>query len=118
MEATMPATRERRSDVRLLRGTRVEAALVDRYDQPVAMLRDAQVIDVSAEGLAVMSATRARPGSVLHIATAGDGAWLPGQSHCKARVINCLASGAGAYTLHCALSEGLMPASLIYNWAA
>ncbi len=111
--------RDRRNDVRLSRGMRLHAVLLDRYGQPIGPLRDAQAVDVSARGLAVATTTRVRPGAALAIRTVADAPRLADSgSTCKVRVLAATEDGRGGCTLHCVLAEGLMPAALIYNWAA
>ncbi len=108
-------TRERRREVRLSRGASVSAVLLNRFDEETTTLRDVQVVNVSAEGLALATGTRVRPGSTLAVTMPRhDG----GVCRCKVRVLACTAAGNRTCTLHCVLVEGVMPAALIYNLAA
>jgi len=106
---------DRRRDYRLASGASVEAVVVDAADRPVALLHDAQVLDVCAGGVAVMTDSDIDAGVELRIAVKPR-LTLDREVRFKARVLHADRGRDGAHRLGCRLSAGRVPAALIYNW--
>ena len=107
---------ERRNDVRLAGRGPVEVVRVDDAEQPVEVLRDAAVLNVSAGGVALVSKTPVGVGSRLRLhATPSAVAQLPSPK-VQFEALECSDYGGAMHKIRCRLTEGRVPAGLIYGW--
>ena len=125
---TQPESEDRRQDVRLASRKAVEAVLVDRYDQPIEVLPGAQVLNVSARGLAILSDQPTDVGSQLKvIVNPPDAPDTPDVPHAsplashdaapiRVEALDCRPYRDHHYKIRCRLVSGMMPAALIYGW--
>ncbi len=116
MTTTTYRCTERRTDVRLASDKAVDVAIVDQYDQPVAVLGDAKAINVSAGGMMLLSQTPAHAGARLRVGlpTADQGRGMAQAFNLEA--LACHPQHDHQHTIHCKLVTGRIPARLIYNW--
>ena len=110
-----PNTPERRADVRLASGKKVDAAVVDQHEQPIALLRNAEVVNVSAGGMMIVSDTPAAPGSRMVINTQSN-ASLNRKQRLSLESLECAPQNDQQHRIRCKLVQGHIPAKLIYNW--
>lgn len=110
-----PSIEDRRADIRLAGGGQVDAVVVDRFDQPLAVLDAPRVLNVSAGGLALASRTAVRPGAVIRI-TVNGAMSADHANRVRLQAIECAAQSDRSQRIRCRLIQGAMPASLIYNW--
>jgi hypothetical protein len=111
-----PNTPERRADVRLASGKKVEAAVVDQYEQPIALLRNAEVVNVSAGGMLLVSDTPAEPGTRMIINTQSTSNTAPSKQRLSLESLECAPPNDQQHRIRCKLVQGHIPAKLIYNW--
>lgn len=103
--------KDRREDIRLASYETVDAAVMDRHDQPVGVLRDAVVVNVSAGGLMLVSDASAEAGTRLEMRLDGARGTRIGLE-----AISSSPVGEKGHRICCKLVDGNMPARLIYNW--
>ena len=107
---------DRRTSVRLASHQRVEAAVLDHHNQPISVLRDAEVVNVSAGGLMFLSDTPTQPGTKIVINLAGKYGSTVGEHRFSLTTLECTPSNEGRHKIRCELAEGAVPARFIYNW--
>jgi len=108
---------ERRADVRLASGKKVDAVVVDRHGQPITLLREAEVLNISGGGLSLVSTDPVDAGDHVNIN-------LPETSKLQRRVIgaiklgvlSCLPCDGNKHKIRCKLIDGGIPTNLIYGW--
>jgi len=106
----------RRQDVRLAAAGSIQVAVLDQHHQPVQVLHDAQALNVSANGLALTTATPANPGSRLTIHLADpNNQDLPTKPF-ELQALHCSQYHGDRHKIRCRLTKGHIPAKLIYNW--
>ena len=113
--------KERRSSVRLAGGGKIDAAVIDGNRQPVTALRHAEVVNVSAGGMAVATTTPIEPGAQVRISCPDETAVPTGSrafADFEVRVLETTAWQDGKQMMRCRLTEGVVPASLIYRWSS
>jgi len=107
---------ERRHDVRLAAAGSIQAAVLDKHHQPIQVLHDAQVLNVSANELAITTTTPAKPGSRLTIRLADlHNQDVPPKAF-ELETLHCSPWHGGRHKIRCQLIKGHIPAKLIYNW--
>ena len=110
------AITERRSCVRLAGGGKIDAVLTDQFDQPIDVLRDAEVVNVSAGGLALISQSPAPVGARMKVILVdGDSSQRP-KARCRVAALDCHELDDHRHKIRCQLVEGRIPAELIYGW--
>lgn len=113
---TPPTPSNRRHDVRLASRKPVDAVIEDQHGQPIDVLKGAEVLNVSAGGLAMISDQPAVVGSQLKVIV--DLAATQAQDDPPIRVstLDCQPMRDHRYKIRCRLISGMMPARLIYGW--
>lgn len=112
-----PNIQERRSDVRLASGKKIEAAVVDQFEQPIALLRNAEVVNVSAGGMLLVADTPAEPGTRMVINTQSTSTATPTRKQqLSLEALACAPQKNQQHHIHCRLVKGHIPAKFIYNW--
>lgn len=114
-QTTQP-DQERRRDVRLAGGPKVDAILVDDNQYPVGVLRDAQVLNISAGGMAMISPIPTDRGVRIQVVWGQGRGPLTQREQVGVEVLDCSAWGGEQYKIRCRLVTGRMPAELIYGW--
>ena len=109
---------DRRESPRLAAEGKLHAAVLDDNNQPLIVLRDVEVLNVSAGGLALLTSTCVVPAVVVS-AVVGDRA-LADEQHRRVtlEVLECVPQPDQRYCVRCRLLEGRMPAELLYDWFA
>lgn len=110
---------ERRSDVRLAGGGPIDAAVIDRYQQPITVLQATNVINLSAGGMALATSTQVEPESRIRVSVSDNGqrgVKSNSVSDFDLQVLACSRVPNGQYLARCKLKQGLMPATLIYRF--
>ena len=116
MQSTESRTEHRRS-VRLAGATKeVEVVVVDRYDQPIELLSEVRVLNVSAGGLAMASDLPVQAGARMKIVTGGEARFHDEGAAVTVTALECTADHRGKFVTRCQLIRGGMPAELIYGW--
>ncbi|MCC7144916.1 MAG: PilZ domain-containing protein [Phycisphaeraceae bacterium] len=115
-DAVASKLEERRQDVRLAGNGPVQAVVVDCYSQPLRVLQDAQTVNVSAGGLALLTSTPASPGERVVVTLEGARLSQPGAQRVVLEALAVRRLLAGQTMVNCRLVEGRMPAKLIYGW--
>ncbi len=107
---------ERRKDVRVVGGGRVEAMVIDDSGQPVQMLERPRLISVSAGGLALSTRSIATQGSRVVLWPLRKA--LPGVTPPKVELeaLECSRRGEAEHRVRLRLVQGRMPAQLIHGW--
>ncbi len=107
---------DRRRDMRLAGAGvgRLDAVVVNKFSQPIEILREPEVVDVSAGGLAlaVSNATKVGHAVRLGVMDAKHGV----TDSITVETVDCRPWLDGKHLLRCKLVQGKMPASLIYGW--
>lgn len=111
-----PNHEDRRQDYRLASGAAVEAVVVDQADRPITLLREPQVLNISAGGLAMITDTEVPMGADIRIIVKQPRTITPDNASFVARVLHTRRSADGTQQLNCQLTRGRVPASLIYKW--
>lgn len=106
----------RRRDVRLAGGPTVDAVIVDDHQYPVEVLRQSQVLNVSAGGLALISKRPANPGTQVNIVYGDTHSSLSSPEQLRLEVLDCSSWLDNQYRVRCKRVAGLIPAELIYGW--
>lgn len=111
-----PVMDERRTEIRLAGGGPMQAVVLDDHRQPVKLIQEAQVINVSAGGLAMMTSTPVSRGALIQAAADSTTDGRGGKTSMILQVLECLPVAIGRQKLRAKLVEGRMPARLIYHW--
>ena len=106
---------DRRMDCRLIGGGPVEVVTVDEFNGASAALDDAQVLDVSAGGLALATHTQVPAGTRVRVAARRARQWLNQPGDCITRVVHTKREADGMIRLGLQLIQGRIPAALIYR---
>ncbi len=114
--AYKPASKNRRADVRLASNMKINAAVMDQYDQPVRVLSDAQIVNVSAGGLMMNCDTPSAPGERMVVNMNNGNTSAARSGGFGVETLDCSPSSERKHWIRCRLVEGHIPASLIYNW--
>ena len=111
-------TEDQRKTPRLAADGPVRATVVDDHDQPLIVLRNVEVVNVSAGGLAFTTPTAVTPSSVVNafIGDETDQQFYP--QRIRLEVLDCAPHDHRRYRVRCRLIEGSMPARLIADWFA
>ena len=110
---------ERRSAVRLAGGGPIDAAMIDRYQQPISVLQATSVINISAGGMAFATSTQVEPESRIRVSASDNGRrGMRGNSFSDfdLQVLACTRAPNGQHLARCKLKQGLMPTALIYRF--
>ncbi len=107
---------DRRADVRLASYKKIEAAVVDDHGQPIVVLRDAEVINVSAGGLLLVSDTPAEPGTRMTVKSGAGRSSDDGGAEIDLVSLECKPWREDQHRIRCKLADGHMPAQFIYGW--
>jgi hypothetical protein len=117
---TTPATQkphERRRDLRLASAAKVNAVVIDGYKNPIDVLRQSELVNVSAGGLALATITPAQPGARVSIQVDDPNPVDPDRERTIfLETLDCATWLDGRKVIRCRLVEGRMPAKFIYNW--
>lgn len=108
--------RERRRDLRLASTAAVEAVVLDRFNHPVEVLRQTELLNVSASGLALVTLTPTDPGVRMAIQVNERDEGHPQGRRIYLETLECSAWLDGRHKVRCRLLEGRMPARFIYKW--
>lgn len=107
---------DRRHDLRLAGAGSVDAVVVDRHGQPVRVLEEARVVNVSAGGLALRTHAPVSPGSRVVVTVDGARPTHAGDRRIRLEALDPCVETGDHYLVRCRLVEGRMPARLIYRW--
>ncbi len=116
--APAPTQDERRRAPRIAGCGPVQAVTLDHGNRPTEVMRHAQVHNVSAGGLALLSSTQTHPGTHIDIMLTPE----PGQyannpqPAVRVKTLACNPFQGHLFKTRCTLTTGQMPAELIYNW--
>lgn len=106
----------RRSDVRLASNKTICVTIVDRYEQPIAVLPRAEVANVSAGGVMLVSDTPAPCGARMKV-TLDQSKEMTGAGHrFYLEAIKCSSGRDNHHQINCKLVQGNIPAKLIHGW--
>ncbi len=108
----------RRRYIRLAGEGALHAAVVDDNGQPLIVLREVEIINVSAGGLCVLTPTSVAPAS--HVSAIVGQERNAEAEHRKIRLecLECTQQHDKRYRVRFRLLEGAMPAQVIYQWYA
>ena len=107
---------DRRADVRLASGKNVDAVVLDRHAQPITLLRESNVDNVSAGGLSLVSNDSVEPGAHVQVTLADNRTDREGRRSLGLQAVACTAYGDRKHKIRFKLVAGSMPASLLYHW--
>ncbi len=96
----------------------VRATVMDDHDQPLIVLRDIEVVNVSAGGLAFTTPTAVTPSAVVSAFIGDDADSHQSPQRIRLEVLDCAPLGHRRFRVRCRLIEGSMPARLIADWFA
>jgi len=105
--------------VRLAGGSHVDAVVIDQLHQPIAVLRDLKVINISAGGMAVTTTTPVELGSRIQISPAKPSANTLAAGmfpDFEVQVLDCTQEADHTHKIRCRLASGSVPATLLYRW--
>lgn len=107
-----------RRNPRLAAEGQVRATVVDDHDQPIIVLRDVEVVNVSAGGMAFITHTAVTPSAVVNAFVGDDTDRQFYPQRIRLEVLDCAPHDHRRYRVRCRLLEGSMPARLIADWFA
>ncbi len=111
-----PSFQDRRADVRLASDRKIDAVVVDQHEQPIAVLRGAQVVNVSAGGVMMESDRPADQGARIVVNLDSVGALGQRGRRFQLEALECVPARGQKHQIRCKLIDGAIPARLIYNW--
>lgn len=106
----------RRADVRLASGRKIDAVVLDQHAQPVILLRDTEATNVSAGGLMMLSEDSVELGTRVEVRVVAKGTNQAKARRFTVRTIACSPHGEQKHRIHCQVVQGAVPADLIYGW--
>ena len=106
----------RRSDVRLASDKTISVTIVDRYEQPIAVLPSAAVANVSAGGMMLVSDTPAPCGARIKVTLDQSKEMTGPGDRFYLEAIQCSPGRDNHHQINCKLVQGNIPAKLIYGW--
>ena len=96
--------------------TVVQASVVGDQTHALGSPTQAETINVSGAGMALLSQTSVEPGTCLSISIGQDSSQGNDGDRVVVEVIECLRLDTGGYVLRCRRKEGQIPAQLILDW--
>jgi len=106
----------RRSDVRLASNKTISVTIVDRYEQPIAVLPSAEVANVSAGGMMLVSDTPAPCGARIKVTLDQSKEMTGSGNQFYLEALRCSPGRDDHHQINCKLVQGNIPAKLIYGW--
>lgn len=106
----------RRSDVRLASHKKIDAVVVDRYEQPIGVFQDAEIVNVSAGGMMMVTDRPADVGARILVNLDDAKAVHHGSQRFGLEALSCSPCQGHKHEIRCKLVAGAMPARLIYSW--
>ena len=110
-------TPDRRADVRLASYKKIDAVRVDRHEQPVSVLRQAEVVNVSAGGVMLIGDQPVHQGARIVVNLNEAGSFRRGGRWFSLESLDCEPRGDQKYQIRCKVVQGAVPAELIYRWS-
>lgn len=107
------ASEDRRIDARLPGAGAVDVFLLDASADAPVPLPPAQVLNLSATGVALLTLLRVRPGSYLELRLPAERSSRA--SMCRLEVLDCTAWTRPHYLLRCQVLHGHLPARLFFD---
>lgn len=104
---------DRRNDIRLEGGGRIQAAIIDA--EPWRVLDDPVIENISVGGMAILTSTRVEAGSRVVVWNAG-GSPRDVASSVVLEVLDSADWQDGRRILRCRVVDGMVPASVIFCW--
>ena len=106
----------RRSDVRLASNKTVSVTIVDRYEQPIAVLPSAEIANVSAGGMMLVSDTPAPCGARMKVTLDQSKEMGESDQRFYLEALRCSPGRDSHHQINCKLVQGNIPAKLIHGW--
>jgi len=103
---------DRRSETRVSPARPLRVVAVNRYQQPLMVLHDAEALDVSDNGMAIRTSVPIARGATLAVQVGGDD--RPEQeAMVVAEVLQRRCDDLGRHVLHCRVVQGPVPMRLV-----
>jgi len=102
---------ERRGDLRVPPAQSVRVVAVNRYQQPLLVLHDAEALDVSQSGMAIRTSVPIARGATLAVQVGGND--RPEDEAMIIAEVRERRCDAGGHVLHCLVVQGPVPLRLV-----
>jgi len=103
---------DRRTDRRVPPGRPLRVVAVNRYQQPLLVLHDAEALDVSSGGMAIRTSVPIARGATLAVQVNGDDR-PENEAMVVAEVLQRRCDDMGGHILHCRVVQGPVPLRLV-----
>jgi len=111
-----PAVADRREHPRVASGQPARAAVMDGHGLAAKILHELEVENVSAGGMALISATQVQAGHEVMLEAGSHGIAAEDSDRVRMTVLDCTAWRDGKFIIRLQVSEGDVPAQLMFNW--